>query len=87
MFSIGANVMVANRGTFRWAEKHWAGKVGKVIDVDSFDGSCQVCFNDRSLSWFEADELVPMHQSFSSVGEAVDFLIGSGYRVTLEKLQ
>lgn len=87
MFGIGSKVMVGNLETFRWAEKHWRGKVGEVRDVDSFDGSYYVCFNDGSHIWFNADELIPMHQSFTSVGEAVDFLVSNGYRVTLEKLQ
>ena len=87
MFSIGGQVMVANLETFRWAEKHRRGKVGKVIALDSSDGSYQVGFNDESHVWFEADELIPVHQSFTSVGEAVDFLISNGYRVTLEKME
>lgn len=86
MFSIGGQVMVANLETFRWAENHWRGKVGKVIALDSLDGSYQVGFHDGIRVWFNADEIIPVHQSFTSVGEAVDFLISNGYRVTLEKL-
>lgn len=87
MFFVGDTVKIAESDQFRWTLPTKAGKIGKIEEIDSSDGSFYVCFNDGTCVWFEADELVPMLKSFSSVGEAVDFLIGSGYRVTLEKLQ
>ena len=91
MFFIGDTVKVAALDHFRWATSGKAGKTGRIKKIDIGDSSIKVIYDDGDFEgdydWFMPNEIIPFRQSFTSVGEAVDFLISNGYRVTLEKLQ
>ena len=91
MIPLGGKVKIKSKpdNGFRFAPNRSAGLVGEVVDIHTHDGTFFVKFNTPDLSeyWYTEDEIHVFSNNFADVGSAVEFLISSEYRVTLEKLQ
>jgi hypothetical protein len=85
MFNIGDDVQVRLRDTFTFAEYQRAGSRGVIVSIDHRDETILVEFKPNDRVWFRHWELESLNEDITTVGQAIDFLVKAGYKVTIEK--
>ena len=89
---IGQTVKILHCKEYKFTSRQWAGQEGEIKDFDPSDESYWVEFeNNYGFSvdgcWYSPDEfeVVSINPEITTVGQAIDFLVKAGYKVTIEK--
>jgi hypothetical protein len=85
MFKAGDEVQVKTLDKFSFAEYYRGGSKGTIFCVDHKDETVLVQFNITDRIWFRPSELEKLNEEITTVGQAIDFLVKAGYKVTIEK--
>jgi hypothetical protein len=85
MFKTGDEVQVKLLDKFSFAEYYRGGSKGTIFCVDHKDGTILVQFNTMDRVWFRPSEVEKLNEEITTVGQAIDFLVKAGYKVTIEK--
>ena len=85
MFKAGDAVQVKILDKFSFAKCSRRGSKGTIFSVDHRDGAILVQFDTMDRVWFRPSELENLNEEITTVGQAIDFLVKAGYKVTIEK--
>ena len=85
---IGQTVMIRPLTEYKYTISQRDGKEGEIQKFDPADGSYWVHFDNPSEgSWYLPTEfeIVSGNPDITTIGQAIDFLVKAGYKVTIEK--
>jgi len=89
---IGQTVKILPCTGYKYTSRERGGQEGEIKDFDPSDESYWVEFeNNYGIStdgcWYCPDEfeVVSINPKITTVGQAIDFLVKAGYKVTIEK--
>ena len=88
---IGQTVKILPFAEYKYTIRQRAGQEGEIQKFDPADGSYWVHFGNQydesEGAWYSPTEFESMQGNFeiTTVGQAVDFLVKAGYKVTIEK--
>lgn len=83
---IGQTVKILPCAGYKYTNRQRGGQEGEIQKYDSADESYWIQF-DNEGSWYSPEEfeIVSINPKITTVGQAIDFLVKAGYKVTIEK--
>ena len=83
---IGQTVKILHCAGYEYTHRQRGGQEGEIKEFDPSDGSYWIQF-DNEGSWYSPEEfeVISINPKIATVGQAIDFLVNAGYKVTIEK--
>lgn len=83
---IGQTVKILPYTEYKYTNRQRGGQEGEIQKFDPSDESYWIQF-DGEGSWYSPDEFetADFNPKITTVGQAIDFLVKAGYKVTIEK--